>query len=436
MLIKFLHLTAFVLALSPRTICAGDQGGTLSSLLHEALAHNPKIKASMQDAEALGFKQHNTLTAFLPSLDLIAEHGLQKRLSSFSTADANSPWQSQLSLKLSESLYDNGVSWVNRQTANVGVSLAQLSLEQARDEVALELIEAYLDSSQAEHLLLANLELQKTLNSQFNLAERQYRQGMRTRKDFLRFRGEVQRTDMQNLELVKQKQLALEKIAILIGKDKNTGPLAINFYDPRRVPLPTPPKKTLVAGTSREAQIFALQNQISDFDVELVRKKNLPQIKLNSYLSYLASDYSGTAKALYEQDQVQWGMSLSLEYNIWDFGSRQRDIAIAVAKKTASEYRFEEKMQGLDQTLNELNSDLDLGKKNHALAEELLKLEEESYALLASEFRQGRVNYLELVQGLQNLNAARSGYVRATFTYLSTLARYNFHEGNIATFSL
>lgn len=90
--------------------------------------------------------------------------------------------------------------------------------------------------------------------------------------------------------------------------------------------------------------------------------------------------------------------------------------------------------QGLLETHAQITSmmvDLSRLRYQLKLSEELLSLEEESNQNLESQYRQGKVAYLDLITGLKNLLDAKVQFYTSYFDVLQGIAKYRYFEGKI-----
>ena len=182
------------------------------------------------------------------------------------------------------------------------------------------------------------------------------------------------------------------------------------------------------------AKITEYQNTIGEDNIELARRRNLPVLTVGSGLNYQVPDYlrvqagSGAPDA---PNSWTWNVTVGVNYNIWDAGSRRRDIDIAASQKLIQNRDNRDKLFAraaeiakLMQTLRNLKSNLQLNK-------ELMRLEQSNFAILEEDYRQGKVAYLDLVTGLSDLLSARVSYYTNYISILTAMAQYRYYEGTI-----
>ncbi len=70
-------------------------------------------------------------------------------------------------------------------------------------------------------------------------------------------------------------------------------------------------------------------------------------------------------------------------------------------------------------------------RKNYRTTEKLLGLEEESNRLVETQYREGKVTYLDLITSLNNLLSAKVQFYTAYFETMQNLTKHRYYEGSI-----
>src|SRR5262249_2313371 len=91
-------------------------------------------------------------------------------------------------------------------------------------------------------------------------------------------------------------------------------------------------------------QITKIQEEINGSNVSLAKRKYYPQVSLNSGASYINQNYLNSNTVFSAGHQLSWNTLLTVQYNLWDWGSRKRDVEIA-------EYNRDVQENGLNQNL-------------------------------------------------------------------------------------
>src|SRR4051812_16236563 len=93
----------------------------LAHALSFAIEHNPAIDAARLTQDIRTMELKNARAAMLPSADVNSTNGLQDQIPSQAGPGTTAPVYSQLSLSVSENLYDNGASLTRYSIAGFNV---------------------------------------------------------------------------------------------------------------------------------------------------------------------------------------------------------------------------------------------------------------------------------------------------------------------------
>lgn len=403
-----------------------------------ALESSPAVRSAQRTLEIRELEYRTATARFLPSLDLSATHGLQNNFQIGDTtalyySNTAAPWYSALSLALTESLYDNGASWTNRKIADLNRELAQINYEKTRDSVILDVTSEFNRFS----LLSVLFELRKQqltlLEKQFRSLTTQYQQGFKTKSDFLRLKTQVQRAQIENLNAQNSLNLSGIEMRKILGVKEEDSKIE---FEPSSAPKTQKveinfPKQEPPFERNFEYRRAQVQDQMNDKSVSLVERKYWPEVNLTAGINYSNLNYLNSGAPFNITGQFTWNALIAIRYNIWDWGIRKRDVEIA---------RFNYEVQGntIRQTLLDSRAKvsglmLELVKldQNYRLTRDLLSMEEESYQNLENFYREGKVAYLDLMTGMNNLLDAKIQFYSSYFDSLSGIAKFHFFEGTL-----
>ena len=216
---------------------SGSDTMTLGDAVRYALAHSPRLAKAEAEAGIRGMEEENARARLFPSLDLSATHGLEKSLPRGPVVADESPVVSQLALTLTQPIYDNGETSTRREIAKVNREIAELAKGKARDDLILEVARSYYRLSLTDILLSIKQRQQELLSKQFRLTQSAYKQGLRTKKDFLRMQSETQRARVSAEESVARRAESEIALLELLGRDPAAGPVAFATITPDQASL-------------------------------------------------------------------------------------------------------------------------------------------------------------------------------------------------------
>lgn len=394
-----------------------------------AVENSPTLDSVRAEKKIRDLEYENSFSVFLPQLDLTATHGVQG--SEPSTTRNN--LASELSLQLTETLYDNGVSLTKYQTAKLQKEIADLKYKDERDKLALEVALEYFRYALAKTLEDVQKQQYEIVNSQYKSTASQYRQGVKTERDYIRFKSELRRSEIQLQEAKNATEASRLQLLRLLGYAPDKMPVALEFepvgIDARAISqIPT---KAPDISNHYQYRIADLEKKVLENDVYLAKREFWPRLYLTAGATYHAGDYLGSNVALTERDSTSWNALITLRFNLLDWGARSRNISIAAARLRQTENTITNNLNALSAENLKLMSNLKTSFQNYALARELLDLETKSYRFLETEYRNGKTSYLTVVVGLRDLLSAKVQMYTSYFDLRGQLLRYRYHEGEL-----
>jgi outer membrane protein len=431
-------LTAFLLC--HQALCRPLQ---LKDAVLLALESSPSIDFAKKTHLIRKAEYKNAVFKLLPSLDLTTTHGLQTNIpfgpnSSFYISNPSAPWYGSISLTLNESLYDNGVSWTQMSIAELNQEVALLSQFKSRDDLVLKVAEEFYRFSRAMALVEVRKQQQDILQKQFKTLSEQYYQGLKVRSDFLRFKSQLQRAEIDSLSSKNAIQLSLNEIRKLIGKNdfENETPDDVLQFEPILIKKDEKmknffPKKKPKIKEFYDYKIIKLKNEINNKSVVLAKRNYWPQALLSAGVTYYNQNYLNSSLPFNEGNQISWNVLLSLNYNFWDWGIRRRDIEIAQYNRDVQFDTLQQELIEQDLQINNLLLEVSRNEKSFSMNRELLEIEEQTYQRLETQYREGKVAYLDLITGLKNLLDAKEQFYTSYFDVLQNFARYKYFEGKV-----
>ncbi len=389
---------------------------------------SPDIASAIYFARSTSLLHKNAQAHLLPSLDLATTQG---RYDGRPPPNPASPWFDTASLQLSENLYDNGVTVTEIQSTAVTREIGALQLEAARNRLTADVASAYFQYSLLVELLATRDRQQQTLQRQLENIRRAHRDGLRTRKDLVRIEAEVERSNLDLLaekaRLADSEQDLRRVVGIADGNE------AVRFK-----PLPAPPPETAnlilpvlpIAGSrTYTGRLASLQRDFETYAVRLQRRENLPRIELTGGVDWEKQDYFALQKTS-TSPTLTWNVTLNLSYNIFDWGIRRRNVEVAELLRDTHYEAIRKDLIGEGAEIQKLAIEIDRLSRSLSGSKRLLQAGESSYTLLESDYREGKVAYLDLITSLNELLDARIAYYDNYFQALDAIARYRYFEGS------
>jgi multidrug efflux system outer membrane protein len=388
----------------------------------------PTLDSARRTLEIRRLERGNTFSRFLPSLDVSTSQGV-------TGGDPKPVTDSRfgtLSLALTETLYDNGRSFLNHRIAGYQLESAEIAWDRARNTLALDLSREFYRYSLAERLAEVRRRQLELLRKQFRSVEAQYREGLRTRRDYLRFKTQLQRAEIDVVTAENSVKLSTVEIRRIIGvpAEEKPGPSfeAVELEKNAKISFPS---KAPSLDRHYESRLRRAGEEINDLQVKIARRAWLPNATLTAGAGYADPNYLQLPNQASSATALTWNVTLGLTYNIWDWGILRRGVAIADQTRDVGNNTLRASVLTAKADIEGLMLDLKRQSENLKLSRELLGFEEETFAFLDSEYRQGKVAFLDLINSLNDLLDARVRFAQAQFGALESIAEYRFHQGEL-----
>lgn len=400
---------------------------TVKEALQIALEKSPELISARNQLEGAELENKNAFASFLPSLDLSASHGVRGLSPDPLGLTAQTPWVSGATLSLTENFYDNGESFKKYRLSGLRLEQARLHFQKRKAEIVQAVILAYHRYNIATLYLKFSEKNHQELERLAKLVTNQFQQGLKTRKDFLNFKSRAQRGQLNVYEAESAVKEARGNLLSAMGL-ATTEDLQVDAQE-RPVLPKTNFKMDLVPEDLYEQRTLNLQKEIADLEVELSRRRFWPELNLVGAVSYGSSEYLGTGRSWSDNDSTQWSVLLNLKFNIIDWGVRNRNIQTTRLAQDTAQQSLRAALYRAEKDLERFKVEAQRSSEGYRLAKELLKMEEDTFRLLESDYRSGRASYLELTTGLSNLLDAQSRGQEADYNQASLYLRWKYYKG-------
>jgi outer membrane protein TolC len=399
----------------------------LKKSIEFAVAHSPEFDSLQRQLSIYELEEKTAIARQLPSLDLTATHGIVDSDPKTKTT----PWSSQFNLGLTESLYDNGVTNSNRHIAHLNHQQAELNFKQQRNRLSLEIVHQFLIYSLNVKLAEIQEKQFKLVSKQHNIVSNDYHQGTKTKKDFLRFKTQINRSEIDLINSKNTVEKSKQELQRLLG-------IGISVQEnPIFVPLSLDKMDSKIQSSSVDLEshllykIAKIQKEANQLSVDIVSRKKFPELFLTAGIDYSSSSYIDTKQSFGDNGQIGWNALLTLKYNFIDWGIRSRDSIIASQKNMIQNNQLDVTLLGLMTLLNQLQVEVVQIQRNYLLAKELLSLEQSNINFIEREYRTGRVQYLDFISGLNNLSDAELKFYSSASDLQKNKFNILYHQGKL-----
>lgn len=418
--------------------------GTLLDLkqtISYGVEHSPRLQSSLASRDNARLDLANIEARYLPKLDADASVNYQYVTSP--EFPNSGPFENRTAgLSITETLWDGGVRSYAKDAAKVKVQSAELDYAQARDQLILDIARAFYDYSEAMLAIQSALEHQKMLERQSRDIDAAFHQGLRLKRDSVRMQTDLQRQELVLIGARDQATRAREKLLNLIGASQQlTGNGEAAFDFKLFVPHETSSLAAVLVGSAGRLDIHQtalarrhkLDEEVAQYSLEGERRRKMwPSIDFNLGSNYRLNQNGGRdVPTVFSRNGVNWTASIGLRYTIWDWGIREREIAAILNDQKRATADRSLALADMQQQMTDTRRTLFQSEKNLKLNAALLKLEEESNKEVVTDYKQGKVSYLDLIDAAQRLSDAKLAHAKSYFDWQRSAWAFKFYAGGL-----
>jgi len=374
--------------------------GALPGLMAEALARHPQVRMQQALASAAGVDVDSARWQYFPTPSLSVERA--NATNDPALVNRDDPVST---LRISQPIWTGGKLGANVTRANELKQSKEASVLEARQQLALRVLQAYTDWQLAH---LRGKAFEDSLQGQSKLLEQVQRRlsaGAATEADVLLSKSRIESTQADLYGIESQKAAALARLSELLARRIQSTELSAALSPP----LPVEGDDSLwmgkVQSNSPSVQRLQAQALATEAEVSAARADMYPQLSLRferqhgsfTYLNY------GTVDRVYLSVSSQVGAGLST------FTQQQS----AQLRLTAAQTEVENERQNLnEQVRNDLTLYRNLSVRIPSLSNSLqsTRLIQEAWE---RQFLAGRKSWLEVMNAVREIQQAESQLIEA-----------------------
>ena len=411
-----------------------DKTYSLAELIDLAESHNPETRVAWERARAQAAAFGIARSELYPTLAAAALSGVSRDQAFLvNRFYRQTIGDFQVALNLNYTIFDFGARSGRIAAASAEVLAANFSFNNIHRKIIFQIEQAYyqlLNTQGQEDAARANLSNAQAVQQS---VEERLNNGLATLPDVLEARSATAQAEYELQSVLGAEQIAAGNLATVLGTSPTT---AIHVQPLNELPVPQSFDESVDVAIDRAlAQRPDLLQLVAD-----VRSANAKVKEAHAaYYPSLSFTASPTAQSFYGmQQQFPWGhtagltggMALSLNWTIFDGGSRKNKMAQAEANVRLSEAQVD---TSRDQIANEVwaaYSNFSTALRQRQAATALLEAATRSYDAALESYNYGLRNFLDVTAAQRTLAQARSTDVLARTQVLTSLADLAFRSGD------
>lgn len=323
-------------------------------------------------------------------------------------------------LQISQPVYTGGRVSANVNRARSTEAAAELRIEEARADIALQVREAYFQAVLSREMVRIAQESYELADAQLKQVELFREQGTASEFDVLS--AQVERDNLQ--PGIVQAQTS-ERVAELNLKRLTNIPAdqPIELVTPLEPEIADVDRAALREALARRPELRALDETIEarESGVRLKRAERLPEVGLAGTFSYQA--FPEDISPFGTDWRRDWSVGVQASIPVFTGFRNRGEIHQAEAELELAELEWEETRQSLELELNSALGDFDAASAQVEARRATVGEAERAVELAELRFANGLATQLELSNVRLQLQEARTNEAQALFDYVDALAR-------------
>lgn len=389
---------------------------TLPESVGIALQKSSTLKQQTLELEKSELSLKQSKSAFLPSLDLTASYIYNDENPNQRTYD----WDSSAAISITENFYDHGLSLTNYKISKSRKTLTELEYRREKSSTVLRTVQLYLEVLKTQKI--EELQVKNTVQVEkvYNLVVSQYKQGLRTRQDFLRFEAQYQRAILSKVSAEYDTLKAREDLKVYL--DLLEVPTQFSDYSQKSFPVS--------AGADiYESEKRNLTQELRTSEEKLLKIENRPRIDVVGKFGYGSDSYFHTDTRWNDNDKTFWNVGLTFNWNLWDWGQRGSAVKISRLESLRQDVRTSFDEREAKSAISKIQEQVRLIQKQYDISEKLLKVETENFTFMERYFREGKASFLDYSTSLSNLISVQIQKIQTEYNLIQTRLELEHRKG-------
>lgn len=359
---------------------------------------------------------------FLPSLGLASSFNYDNQ----TTIVDNENVTSSAFLQSTWSLYDNGTSFRNYRISALELKKAEADQTVARDKVSFEILSRY-----TQHLLVRRQrEITERkllmLQNQYRTTERQFRQGLKTVRDYQRLQTDLERARLSLLRLDDQTRDTFEELQRYLGRpDLLSSPeqLAIvKAADLLSLFLQKTSNFAFAAEQVPEVKSAGYTAETLKIKVREAAAPLWPTVNLSASAGYGSDGFTQPGERWQDNERFFTNGQLKLAWTLFDWGGNHSQYRAAIIDESLADLNFRQAKVNAQTNFSRELRQAERQKKSLLVTRSIFEIERKTYLNIESEYRDGRAAYLDLINSLDRQAQAEIDLEQETTSYALVLA--------------
>ncbi|MDR2301619.1 MAG: TolC family protein [Deltaproteobacteria bacterium] len=380
--------------------------------LDDCLNLAPRVSSSIDSADqgyvGAMWTRWRAITDFLPTVD--TSYGVTHNADPINPmTGARDQWRWTASV--SQPLFTGGRNLANYLLSQLGLSTADITRVQAKEDLLLNVKQAFYGILASEKALAVAKTTVVNLSSHLNVARNFFDVGMVPQNQVLQ--AEVELAKAQQEQTNRERDLTINKarMNILLRRAVDFPIKIKDELGHPRFPLGLDDCLQVGLKDNPEIQLGRVAVESGAKNVDVARSALYPQVNVN-YNTNAVGLNSGV------NDQTDWNVSATASFNVWSWGKSKADVE-------NSKVRLNQAIDALDGLENNIKLEVTTNYENLVSADRNISVAQKAVAAAAEDLRMVTERYQEQVATNTEVLDAQTRYSEAQYEYFSALYNYN-----------
>lgn len=389
--------------------------GTLPEVVDYAVDHSPLLKQSDIDQQLTDLRIKNQLTNNLPQLSL--GYNYQYNFVRPDLANGQLDHMSGIQLNASQNILNRDI-WFTKKTAEDNRKLSSQTKELNEINLIAETKKAFYDALITQQQITLSQQDIERISKSLEMATYQYKGGIVDKTDNRRAGINLNNSKAQKYSAEESYKAKITYLKQIMGYPSEEDlSLQYDFKKLEEEALVIL-SDTLYLDNIADYQYLKTQQKLKEAEVDYNKKSWLPNIAANAgyNMNFLDNDFA----QLYQKPYNGAFVGLGLSWSILQGGKRKNDAQITqlqIERLQEEEHNLVNSLQSqYKQAVNRYNAAM----YNFEAIRDNVKLSEEVYDVINLQYKAGVKTYLEVFSAETDLRNARTNYLNALYSILST----------------
>jgi outer membrane protein len=405
----------------------------LKKCIDLALEQSPALHSADQSVLGAEWEKKKAITGFLPTVS--AQYSYTKldetpmtttalgtvittipQVITGNTFQVGTRDNYQLSATVSQPVFTGLALLSQYELSRLGLDVAQISREQARLDLIMQVKQAYYGVLQAEKGLDVTAQSVKQLQAHLEVAQSFYEVGMVPKNQVLQ--AEVTLAQAVQDQTVAENRLLYARASLnTLLRRPLDAPLMIEDMLCQR-PLDHTVDESVAVGLEKRPEVRAAKSQIdmSGQNVRLARSGLFPTVAVQ-YNYTTQGDSWEVDGSDYMSDPDSWSVSAVASWDIWQWGRTYDEVQISKTNQNKAKNTLVQVEDAVRLEVKKSYLDLQAANKNIGVAAKAVEQAEENYRMSEERYREQVATSTEVTDAQTLLTSARTNYYAALYQF-------------------